>query len=66
MVESGCVEASISQIPLLIRPLKALDVIAGLEVGPVLKSDTALGVFAHFGDVLLDVLQGRNGTYCES
>jgi len=51
------VKVSISQIPLLVRALKALNMIAGLEVRPVLEADTALCVFAHFGNVLLDVLQ---------
>jgi hypothetical protein len=34
-----------------------LDVVADCEAGPVLEADTALGVLAHFGHVLLDVLE---------
>jgi hypothetical protein len=32
-------------------------VVADCETGPVFEADTALGVLAHFGHVLLDVLE---------
>ena len=34
-----------------------LYVIADLELEPVLETETALGIFAHFCDVLFDVAQ---------
>lgn len=34
----------------------ALDMIADSKVGPSFEGDTALGVLAHFSNVLLDVL----------
>lgn len=36
--------------------LIALDLVADSKVRPVLESNTALGVFAHFGYVFLNVL----------
>lgn len=47
------------EVSLLIDVLIALDVIADSEVGPALEAHTALGVLAHFGDIFLDVLEGR-------
>jgi hypothetical protein len=42
--------------------LVALDLVANLEVFPVGKRDTALGVFAHLLDVFLLVLDIVNDT----
>lgn len=47
----------ISQMTLFEDLFVALDVIADGKVGPAFESDTALGILAHFGNVLLDVLQ---------
>lgn len=51
-----------SQVSFLVDLLVALDMVSNSKVGPVLKGDTTLGVFAHFGHVLLDVFEGRHRT----
>ena len=38
-----------------------LNVIADGKVGPAFKGNTTLSVLAHFGNVLLDVLQRGHG-----
>jgi hypothetical protein len=45
------------KIPLLNDLLVRLHVVASLEVGPALETQTALGVLAHFGDVFFDVAE---------
>ena len=49
-----------SQEALLGDLFVALNVVTDCEVGPVFEGDTALGIFAHFGHVLLNVLEGRH------
>lgn len=51
------------EVSLFIDLLVALDVITNSKVGPAFEADTAFRVFAHFGHVLLDVLQRRNRAY---
>lgn len=46
-----------SQVALLEDFFVAPDVIANLKVGPALEADTTFGIFAHFGHVLLDILE---------
>jgi hypothetical protein len=50
------------KIPLLNNFLIRLYMITDLELDPVLETDTAFGVFAHFCDVLFDVAEGRKGS----
>jgi hypothetical protein len=51
------------EITLLKDLFIALDMIANSEVSPALESNTALGIFAHLGDILFDVLKGVHGTW---
>ena len=46
-----------SQISLLVDILVALDTVTRSKGRPAVKANTTFGVFAHFGHVLLDVLQ---------
>lgn len=61
-VESTERTSDFSQISFLENLVVALDAVANGKLSPALKSDTTLGVFAHFGDVLLDVFQGSDST----
>jgi hypothetical protein len=51
------------EVSLLIDLFVALDVVTNSKVGPAFEADTTFRVFAHFGHVLLDVLQRRNRAY---
>ena len=50
--------ACILHFPLLHDLFVRLDLIADLEIRPGFEAHAALGALAHFGDVLLDVLEG--------
>ena len=52
-----------SQVALLKDLLVTLDMIADNEVGPAFEGDTTLGVLAHLGNVLLDILQRGHGAW---
>lgn len=39
-----------------------LYMITDLKLDPVLETETAFGVFAHFRDILFDVAQGCKGS----
>ena len=39
-----------------------LYMVTDLELDPVLETETAFGIFAHFCDVLFDVAQGCEGS----
>lgn len=43
--------------------LIALNLVTHSEVGPFFEGNTALGIFSHFSDVLLDVLERNDGTW---
>lgn len=57
-------ERVISQIALLGDLFVALDMVTRCEICPVFESDTTFCVFAHFGDVFLDVLEGNHCACC--
>lgn len=52
-----------SQVALLEDLFVALDVVAHGKVDPALEADTALGVFAHFGHVFLDIFERGDGAW---
>lgn len=47
----------ILKVALFVDLLVTLDVIANGKTRPAFESDTTFGVFAHLGNVLLDVLE---------
>ncbi len=51
-----CWEVSV-ELPLLHNLLKALNLVALFEIGPVVEAHTTFTALAHFSHVLLHVLQ---------
>lgn len=54
-----------SQISLLVDIFVALNTVTGGKGRPAVKADTTFSVFAHFGHVLLDVLQRSHRAWSE-
>ena len=55
--------SSLVQHPLLFYSLETLDLVANLEVAPVVKPHAALAAFPHLRHVLFDVLQRLEGAW---